>query len=72
MGASPAPDRAGADAAHSQEWADYLALGTGRVWREWRGVVGGLGGVLPAADEDHANVEENNRGSAFTWLKAHL
>ena len=24
------------------------------------------------ADEDHTNVEENNRGSAFAWLKAHL
>ena len=109
-------DRAGADGAHTQEWADYLALcnrdGYGADgegwWEDWAASFLPWGFDLAAiqapvilwhgeqdtspppahsrwlaehvphvtahfpADEDHTNVEENNRSSAFAWLKAHL
>ncbi len=107
---------AGQDAAHSQEWADYLALvnrdgyagGDEGWWQDWsasflpwgfdlaavRAPVAlwhGLRDTSPPAahsrwlaehlpdatarfpaDEDHANVEENNRGAAIAWVLGHM
>lgn len=109
-------DRAGQDAAHSQEWADYLALvnrdgyaGDGEGWWEdwsasflpwgfdpatiqapvalWHGLQDTaappahsrwLAGHIPhvtahfPADQDHTNVEENNRSAAIAWVRSHL
>lgn len=109
-------DRAGADAAHSQEAADYLALinedGYGDSdegwWEDWAASFLPWGFNLahvqaPVAiwhgqqdtsppcthsrwlaehlphvtahypvDEDHTNVEENNRGAAIEWVRAHM
>jgi pimeloyl-ACP methyl ester carboxylesterase len=112
-------DRAGQDAAHSQEWADYLARCHRDVlraddegsfdddgsWEDdsawyhpWQFSLGdiqapvslwhGMQDFVPLAharwlasripnvithypaDEDHSNIEENNRAAAFAWLKA--
>ena len=112
-------DRAEQDAAHSREWAEYLALCTRDVlhagddgtfnddgsWEDdsavyypWQFDLAdiqapvrlwhGLKDFLPVSharwladripsvvtrfppDEDHSNVEENNRAAAFSWLKA--
>ncbi len=108
-------DQAGRDAAHSQEWADYLALvnrdgyrpdGEG-WWEDWSASFLPWGFDLAAVqapvvlwhgqqdtspppshsrwlaeripnvsthfppDEDHSNVEENNRGAAIDWVLAH-
>jgi hypothetical protein len=109
-------ERAGTDAAHSQEWADYLALcnregfshGDEGSWEDWSAYFQPWGFDLTAVrapvslwhglkdtspppshsrwlaahiphvtahfpgDEDHTNVEENNRGAALAWLHAHL
>jgi pimeloyl-ACP methyl ester carboxylesterase len=109
-------DRAGTDAAHSQDWADYLALvnrdgyaGGGEGWWEdwsasflpwgfdpasiqapvalWHGLQDAaappahsrwLAGRIPhatahfPADQDHTNVEENNRGAAIAWVRRHI
>lgn len=109
-------DRAGADAAHSQEVADYLALinrdGYGDSdegwWEDWAASFLPWGFDLahvqaPVAiwhgqqdtsppcthsrwlaehlphvtaqypvDEDHTNVEENNRGAAIEWVRANM
>jgi pimeloyl-ACP methyl ester carboxylesterase len=122
LGSSPAwwmerwGDRAGRDAAHSQEWADYLALvnrdgyagGDEGWWEDWSASFlpwgfdlaavkapvalwhGLADAAAPAdhsrwlaaripnatahfpADEDHTNVEENNRGAAISWVLAHI
>ena len=112
-------ERAGQDAAHSRDWAEYLALCTRDVlrarddgtfddegsweddnafYRPWKfdladiqapvGMWHGLNDFLPIThakwladripnvathflpDEDHTNIEENNRAAAFAWLKA--
>jgi len=114
-------DRSGQDAAHSREWAEYLAAcirDTLRAddqgsfdddgsWEDdcafnlpWRfdlrairapvGLWHGLKDFVPVAharwladripdvtahfpaDEDHTNIEENNRAAAYAWLKGHL
>ena len=109
-------ERAGKDAAHSQEWADYLALcnrdGFGDSdegwWEDWSASflpwhVGlaaiqapvilwhGLKDTSPPpahsrwiaarishvtahfpAEEDHTDVEENNRSAALGWLRTHI
>jgi pimeloyl-ACP methyl ester carboxylesterase len=109
-------DRAGQDAAHSQEWADYLALvnrdgyaGDGEGWWEdwsasflpwgfdpatiqapvalWHGRQDTaappahsrwLAARIPhatahfPADQDHTNVEEDNRGAAIAWVRSHM
>jgi pimeloyl-ACP methyl ester carboxylesterase len=108
--------RAGTDAAHSQEWADYLALchrdGFGDSdegwWEDWSASFQPWGADLSAikapvilwhglqdtspppahsrwiaariphvtahfpAEQDHTNVEENNRAAAFTWTRQHI
>ncbi len=108
-------DRAGQDAAHSQEWADYLALvnrdgyadGDEGWWEDWSAsflpwgfdlaavqapaaLWHGLQDTSPPpahsrwlaeriphatahfpADEDHTNVEENNRSAAIVWACSH-
>jgi pimeloyl-ACP methyl ester carboxylesterase len=112
-------ERAGQDAAHSREWADYLALCHRDVlhagdhgtfdddgsWEDhsafyypWQfdladihapvSLWHGLRDFLPVTharwlaermahvvthfppDEDHSNIEENNRAAAFAWLTA--
>ena len=109
-------DRAGQDAAHSQEQAGYLALvsrdgyaGGGEGWWEdwsasftpwgfdpaaiqapvalWHGLRDAavppghsrwLAGRIPhatahfPADQDHTNVEENNRSAAIAWVRSHM
>jgi pimeloyl-ACP methyl ester carboxylesterase len=114
-------ERAEQDAAHSREWADYLAActrdmlradGSGffddegsweddlAVYRPWgfdlAGIKApvclwhGMQDFIPVtharwladripnvtthfpADEDHTNVEENNRAAAFAWLAARV
>ena len=109
-------DRAGQDAAHSQEWADYLALvnrdgysgGDEGWWEDWSasflpwgfdlasirapvalwhglrdtaappGHSRWLAGHIPhatahfPADQDHTNVEENNRSAAIAWVRSHI
>ena len=109
-------DRAGKDAAHSQEWADYLALvnrdgyagGDEGWWEDWSatflpwgfdlaaiqapvalwhglrdtaappGHSRWLAGRIPhatahfPADQDHTNVEEDNRGAAIAWVRSHM
>lgn len=109
-------DRAGKDAAHSQEQADYLALvsrdgyvGDGEGWWEdwsasflpwgfdpasihapvalWHGLRDTaappghsrwLADHIPhatahfPADQDHTNVEENNRSAAIAWVRRHM
>lgn len=114
-------ERSGQDAAHSREWAEYLAACMRDVvraddqgsfddegsWEDdsafylpWRfdladirapvGLWHGLKDFLPVAharwlaeriphvtthfpaDEDHTNIEENNRAAAYAWLKEHL
>jgi len=109
-------DRAGQDAAHSQEWADYLALvnrdgysgGDEGWWEDWSasflpwgfdlasirapvalwhglrdtaappGHSRWLAGHIPhatahfPADQDHTNVEENNRAAAIRWVRDHI
>jgi pimeloyl-ACP methyl ester carboxylesterase len=109
-------DRAGIDAAHSQEKADYLALvnrdgygGGGEGWWEdwsasflpwgfdpaaiqapvalWHGLRDTaappshsrwLAARIPhaiahfPADEDHTNIEENNRSAAIAWVRSHI
>lgn len=109
-------DRAGKDAAHSQEWADYLALvnrdgyadGDEGWWEDWSAsflpwgfdlasiqapvvLWHGLQDTSPPpahshwlaeripnvtahfpADEDHTNVEENNRNAAIAWVRDHI
>jgi pimeloyl-ACP methyl ester carboxylesterase len=111
-------ERAGHDAAHNREWAEYLALCTrdalraaddgsfddegsweddNAIYYPWRfefadirapvSIWHGLKDFLPVSharwladrisnvtthflpDEDHTNVEENNRAAAFAWLK---
>ena len=113
-------DRSGQDAAHSREWAEYLAACTRDVlraddqgsfdddgsWEDnsafylpWRfdladirapvGLWHGLKDFIPVAharwladriphvtthfpaDEDHTNIEENNRTVAYAWLREH-
>lgn len=113
-------DRAGRDAAHSREWAGYLAACHRDVLRavdsgsfdddgSWEDDLAfyqpwgfdlaaiqapvslwhGMRDFLPVAharwladripnvtthfpaDEDHTNIEENNRAAAFAWLAAH-
>jgi pimeloyl-ACP methyl ester carboxylesterase len=107
--------RAGTDAAHSQDWADYLALtnreayeaGDEGRWEDWAAYflpwgfdVGsiqapvalwhGLADVSPPpahsrwlaehipnaiahfpVDQDHTNVEEDNRAAAIAWVTGH-
>jgi pimeloyl-ACP methyl ester carboxylesterase len=109
-------DRAGKDAAHSQEKADYLALvnrdgyagGDEGWWEDWSAsfLPWGFGPAAiqapvalwhglrdtaapPAhsrwlaahiphatahfpADEDHTNIEENNRSAAIAWVRSHM
>jgi pimeloyl-ACP methyl ester carboxylesterase len=109
-------DRAGKDAAHSQEWADYLALvnsdgyagGDEGWWEDWSasflpwgfdlasiqapvalwhglrdtaappGHSRWLAAHIPhatahfPADQDHTNVEENNRSAAIAWVRSHM
>jgi pimeloyl-ACP methyl ester carboxylesterase len=109
-------ERAGTDAAHSQESADYLALvnrdgyaGGGEGWWEdwsasflpwgfdlasieapvalWHGLLDSaappahsrwLAGHIPhatahfPADQDHTNIEENNRSAAIAWVRSHM
>lgn len=114
-------DRAGQDAAHSRDSAEYLATCTRDVLRAdsggsfddtgaWEDALAfyipwgfdpadiqapvslwhGLQDFLPVAharwladripnvtthfpaDEDHTNIEENNRVAAFAWLRAHI
>jgi pimeloyl-ACP methyl ester carboxylesterase len=109
-------ERAGTDAAHSQEKADYLALvnGDGYAggdegwWEDWSASFLPWGFDLasiqapvalwhglrdtaapPAhsrwladhipnatahfpADQDHTNVEENNRSAAIAWVRTHM
>jgi pimeloyl-ACP methyl ester carboxylesterase len=109
-------DRAGQDAAHGQEAAEYLALifsdgwthGDEGWWDDWSAFLSPWGFDLAAiaapvslwhglADtrcppghsrwlaqwmprivthfpehEDHTNIEDNNRGAAFEWLRAHF
>ncbi len=109
-------ERAGQDAAHSQEQADYLALvnrdgyaGSGEGWWEdwsasflpwgfdppaikapvalWHGLRDAaappghsrwLADHIPhvtahfPGDQDHTNVEENNRGAAIAWVRSHM
>jgi len=105
-------ERAGTDAAHSREWADYLALcnrdgfadGDEGWWEDWSAsfypwgfdlttiqapviLWHGLKDTTPPpahsrwlaqqiprvtarfpSDQDHANVEEDNRSIALAWL----
>ena len=105
-------ERAGTDAAHGQEWADYLALcnrdgfadGDEGWWEDWSAsfhlwgfdlstiqapviLWHGLKDTTPPpahtrwlaqqiphvtahfpSDQDHTNVEEDNRSAAFAWL----
>jgi pimeloyl-ACP methyl ester carboxylesterase len=105
-------ERAGTDAAHSQEWADYLALsnrdgfvgGDEGWWEDWSAsfhpwgfdlttiqapviLWHGLKDTTPPpahsrwltrqiphvtahfpSDQDHTNVEEDNRSTALAWL----
>jgi pimeloyl-ACP methyl ester carboxylesterase len=109
-------DRAGKDAAHSQEKANYLALvnrdgyagGDEGWWEDWSAsfLPWGFGPAAiqapvalwhgerdtaapPAhsrwlathiphatahfpADEDHTNIEENNRSAAMAWVRGHM
>jgi pimeloyl-ACP methyl ester carboxylesterase len=114
-------DRAGQDAAHSREWAEYLAVCVRDVlraddqgsfdddgsWddysalnRPWNfdladiqapvSLWHGLKDFVPVAharwiaeriptvathfpaDEDHTNIEENNRAAAYAWLRAYV
>jgi pimeloyl-ACP methyl ester carboxylesterase len=109
-------ERAGKDAAHSQERADYLALvnrdgyaaGDEGWWEDWsasflpwgfdpasvqapvalwHGLRDAaappahsrwLAGHIPhaiahfPADQDHTNIEENNRGAAIAWVRSHM
>jgi pimeloyl-ACP methyl ester carboxylesterase len=109
-------ERAGQDAAHSQEVADYLALvnrdgyaGGDEGWWEdwsasflpwgfdlaaiqapvalWHGLKDAavppahsrwLAGHIPhatahfPADQDHTNIEENNRSAAIAWVHSHM
>ena len=109
-------DHAGKDAAHSQEWADYLALvnrdgyagGDEGWWEDWSASFLPWGfdpasiqapvalwhglqdtAAPPAysrwladriphatahfpADQDHTNVEENNRSAAIAWVRNHM
>lgn len=109
-------ERAGQDAAHSRERADYLAVcardGFGeddqgwwddwsasfRPWQFdltdiqapvslWHGLKDAavpaaharwLAGRIPhvtahfPGDEDHTNIEENNRGAAYAWLRTQI
>ena len=109
-------DRAGQDAAHSQEWADYLALmnregyagGDEGWWEDWSASFLPWGfdpasvqapvalwhglrdtAAPPAhsrwlaarmphatahfpADQDHTNIEENNRSAAIAWIRTHM
>ena len=109
-------DRAGQDAAHSQEWADYLALvnrdgyaaGDEGWWEDWSatflpwgfdpatiqasvalwhglqdtaappGHSRWLAAHIPhatahfPADQDHTNIEENNRSAAIAWVRSHI
>lgn len=109
-------DRAGKDAAHSQEKADYLALvnrdgyagGDEGWWEDWSASFLPWGfhpaaiqapvalwhglrdtAAPPAhsrwlathiahatahfpADEDHTNIEENNRSAAIAWVRGHM
>ncbi len=111
-------DRAEQDAAHSRDWAEYLALGIrdalhagdqgafdddglwedySAFYRPWQfdladieapvSLWHGLKDFIPVtharwladripniithfpAEEDHTNIEENNRAAAFAWLK---
>jgi pimeloyl-ACP methyl ester carboxylesterase len=108
--------RAGKDPAHSQEWADYLALvnrdgyadGDEGWWEDWNAsflpwrfdlatiqapvaLWHGLQDTTPPpahsrwladhiphatvhfpADQDHTNVEENNRRAAIAWVRSHM
>ena len=109
-------DRAGQDAAHTQEWADYLALvnrdgyagGDEGWWEDWSASFLPWGfdptsiqapvalwhglrdtAAPPAhsrwlaariphatahfpADQDHTNIEENNRSAAIAWVLTHM
>jgi pimeloyl-ACP methyl ester carboxylesterase len=109
-------DRAGTDAAHSQERADYLALvnrdgyarGDEGWWEDWsasflpwgfdpvsiQAPVALWHGLRDAAappahsrwlaariphatahfpaDQDHTNVEDNNRSAAIAWVRSHM
>jgi pimeloyl-ACP methyl ester carboxylesterase len=109
-------DRAGKDAAHSQEWADYLAQvnrdgyagGDEGWWEDWSASLLPWGfdpatiqapvalwhglhdtAAPPAhsrwlaahiphatahfpADQDHTNIEENNRSAAIAWVSIHM
>jgi pimeloyl-ACP methyl ester carboxylesterase len=105
-------DRAGKDAAHSQEKTDYLALvnrdgyagGDESWWEDWSASFLPWGfdpasiqspvalwhglqdtAALPAhsrwlaariphfpADQDHTDIEENNRSAAIAWVRGHM
>ncbi len=109
-------DRAGTDAAHGQEAADYLAAtwrdgwtrGDDGWWDDWSAFLNPWGFELDAIaapaslwhgladnqcppshsrwvaeriphitahfteDEDHTNIEENNRAVAYTWIRSQV